>query len=290
MPIINLSELVNRITNPVPWEDVKYNFPWNDPDFSKRMLKEHLDESHDLASRSPGVMNRQLDWIETTWFEPREVKTVLDLTCGPGLIANELARRGYTVRGFDVAPAAIDYARKTATREALPAIFNERDIRAIGYDAGYDAAIFNYGMPNSFNKEEFSLILNRTRDALDPGGFVILEFNSLNSIKNKTGREWRTVSENGLFGERPYLWLQENFYHEEHKTAAVIHYIIDLENAGVRTYSICYQGYTRDDLEPILNSCGLKIVAEFDSLTGETGLDDPVNMVVIAERIESEGE
>ncbi len=290
MPIINLSELVNRITNPVPWEDVKYKFPWNDPDFSKRMLKEHLDESHDLASRSPGVMNRQLDWIETIWFEPRKVKTVLDLTCGPGLIANELARRGYTVRGFDVAPAAIDYARKTATREALPATFNERDLRAIGYGAGYDAAIFNYGMPNSFNKEEFSLILNHTRDALNPGGFVILEFNSLNSIKNKTGREWKTVSENGLFGERPYLWLQENFYHEENKTAAVIHHIIDLENAGVRTYSICYQGYTRDDLEPILNPCGLKVIAEFDSLTGETGLDDPVNMVVIAERIESEGE
>jgi SAM-dependent methyltransferase len=252
------------------------------------MLKEHLDPTHDLASRSPEKLMAQIDWIDSVWFKPRGVKLVLDLACGPGLIANELARRGYTVKGFDVAPAAIDYARGVATREALPATYSQRDLRTTGYGAGFDAAIFNYGLPNSFIREDLVKIMTYVMESLNPGGVAIMELHSMWFFRNKAGRTWHTVSEKGLFGEHPYLALREFIFYEPNKSAVEFHYIIDLENARIREYSICYQGYTSQDIGVLLDECGLKIVAEYDSLTGETGLTEPDMMVVVANRIEDE--
>lgn len=286
MSIHNLPELAGRNPNPEPWVDVKYNFPWHDPDFSHRMLEEHLDPTHDLASRSPKVLMAQIDWIDSTWLQPREVKIVLDLACGPGLIANELARRGYTVKGFDVAPAAIDYARKTAAREALPVTYSQRDLRTTGYGAGHDAVIFNYGLPNSFTRDDLLKIMAYVREALNPGGIVVLELNSVWFMKNSVGRSWYTVKDNGLFGDRPYLVLKENIYREENKSAVEFHYVIDLENARLREYSICYQGYTSEDIGELLGLCGIRVVEEYDSLTGEKGLQEPDMMVVVGERDE----
>ena len=42
--------IVNRAPKPAPWSEGD-NIPWNDPDFSERMLVEHLSQEHDLASR-----------------------------------------------------------------------------------------------------------------------------------------------------------------------------------------------------------------------------------------------
>jgi len=34
-----------------------YKIPWDDPDFSRRMLAEHLSQEHDMASR-------RVEWID----------------------------------------------------------------------------------------------------------------------------------------------------------------------------------------------------------------------------------
>ena len=43
---MNLLDIVNRTPAPIPWDEGD-NIPWDDPDFSKRMLAEHLSQSHD---------------------------------------------------------------------------------------------------------------------------------------------------------------------------------------------------------------------------------------------------
>ena len=42
------------------WQDGG-NLPWNDPAFSARMLREHLDESHGAASRQAAERAAQLE-------------------------------------------------------------------------------------------------------------------------------------------------------------------------------------------------------------------------------------
>jgi len=47
---MNLLDIIQRRAVPVPWEEGE-KIPWHDPDFSRRMLREHLSQTHDLASR-----------------------------------------------------------------------------------------------------------------------------------------------------------------------------------------------------------------------------------------------
>ena len=75
------------------WASTTTDLPWGDPAFSERMLHEHLDQSHDLASRRLAVVEQQVTWlVEQLGLSAGD--RVLDLACGPGLYAAELGRRG----------------------------------------------------------------------------------------------------------------------------------------------------------------------------------------------------
>jgi len=284
MAVRLITDLPSRNSAPIPWVDVQSNFPWDDPEFSKQMLRKHLDTSHDEASRRPEIMAAQVEWMDSTWFRPRKAKSILDLACGPGLIANSLARKDYTVKGIDIAPASINYGRKIAADWGLPASFIQGDIRQIGYGSGFDAALFNYGLANSFKREDFALILHRIKEALNPGGIVILEMITPEAMAKKVGKTWHTRLAGGLFGRRAYLALKEYFFYPSDITACEIHYVIDLETTRVNEYSICCKGYRDEELAVVLKESGLKKIAEFDSLTGETGIKDSEMRVIVAER------
>ena len=109
-----LWRIYRRSQPAVPWRD-GVNLPWDDPLFSERMLREHLDQSHGAASRQQPELLRQVDWL---WahLDLRPGCQILDITCGPGLYAVELARRGAQVTGIDFSPASIRYARDAGGR------------------------------------------------------------------------------------------------------------------------------------------------------------------------------
>lgn len=53
---MNLLDLFHRNPDPAPWQEGE-KIPWHDPDFSRRMLREHLSQKHDAAChRYAGVL------------------------------------------------------------------------------------------------------------------------------------------------------------------------------------------------------------------------------------------
>ena len=116
---MNLSHLHTRQTPPIPW---------NDPGFSRRMLREHLDQSHDMASRTSPVIDQHVDWIADV-ASLREGSRVLDIACGPGLYTSRLAKRGCECVGIDFAPASIEYARQCAKEDGLEITYKLGDVR-----------------------------------------------------------------------------------------------------------------------------------------------------------------
>ena len=96
---MNLMDIVNRRPIPQPWAEGE-KIPWNEPDFSQRMLREHLSQQHDLASRRFAVIDQHVAWIYRSALQEKPSR-VLDLGCGPGLYASRLARLGHTCTGID---------------------------------------------------------------------------------------------------------------------------------------------------------------------------------------------
>jgi hypothetical protein len=80
---MNLLDMIERTAIPAPWSEGE-KIPWDEPGFSERMLKEHLSQEHDAASRRTEHIDAHVDWIHRELLGERPAR-VLDLGCGPGL-------------------------------------------------------------------------------------------------------------------------------------------------------------------------------------------------------------
>jgi SAM-dependent methyltransferase len=83
---------------------------------------------------------QEIDFLHAA-LELAPGQTVLDVGCGPGRHALELARRGIGVLGVDASPEFIEIARQASSDEGLPARFECIDVRDLHYDGEFDAAI-----------------------------------------------------------------------------------------------------------------------------------------------------
>ncbi len=271
---MNLLDIVNRPPTPEPWAEGE-KIPWNDPDFSARMLKEHLSQEHDAASRRFATIDMHVAWIHQHVLGDNPTR-ILDLGCGPGLYVSRLARLGHTGVGIDFSPASIAYAKAQAMRENLPVTYLETDIRRAEYGAGYGLAMLIYGEFNVFSLADAQLILKKAQRALRPGGRLLLEPHTFDAIQKtaKFPNSWYTTS-SGLFSEQPHLCLTENFWDDEQKTATERYFIIDAATGFVTRHAATMQAYTDEEYELLLAKCGFHDVRFYPSLTGE--VEEPHN-------------
>jgi 2-polyprenyl-3-methyl-5-hydroxy-6-metoxy-1,4-benzoquinol methylase len=282
---INLIDVVERQAEPVPWSEGE-KIPWNDPDFSQRMLREHLSQKHDAASRRFEMIDRHVGWIHQHILSSRTAD-VLDLGCGPGLYAQRLARLGCRCTGIDFSPASIGYARAEAEKLQLDCRYLQQDIRLADFSSGHDLVMFIYGELNVFKPQETRQILTKAWQALVPGGSLLLEMSTFNSIRElgKKPGEWYT-SAHGLFSEQPHFCLYESFWDENLCVTTERYFIVDAKSASVKRYASSSQAYYFEQFQQMLNECGFRDVRMFRSLTGEPGepdeIDDGEMMVLLA--------
>lgn len=125
-----------------------YKIPWDDPDFSRRMLREHLSQEHDMASRRLTWLDRQVAWIHEHLLGGKP-SSILDLGCGPGFYSHRLAARGHRCHGIDFGPASIEYAREH-NPDPSHCTFALGDIRHTPFGGPYDLAMILFGEFNVF--------------------------------------------------------------------------------------------------------------------------------------------
>lgn len=266
---MNLTDIITR-TPPIAWSEGD-NIPWNEPSFSERMLKEHLSQEHDAASRRNEQIERHVAWIQHALLHDAQSK-VLDLGCGPGLYANRLARLGNTCYGVDFSPASIQYARETAQRENLDCTYNLCDLRTAEFGQGYDLGMFIYGEFNVFRPEHTRLILNKLHAALKPGARLLLEISTFEATRRiGTGSASWYSSPSGLFSAQPYLCLEEAAWDEASRTSTTRYLIIDAASAAVSRFGASYQAYTDAEIETLLIQSGYNQVHFYPAL----GVEDP---------------
>jgi SAM-dependent methyltransferase len=252
-----LWRIYNRPEQPLLWQQGDGNLPWNDPAFSKRMLREHLDESHGAASRITAEREAQLNWL---WAKLglRDGSQVLDVTCGPGLYAVPLAQRGCHVTGVDFGPAAIAHARQLATEQGVAnrCTFHQQDVRQMDFGgAGFDAALLLYGQLAVMPPEAAQDVLQRTAQALHSGDRLCLELLNPEQVDKKDSSWWYT-DDTGLWGERPFLHLGERFWDEENRASIERFLILHLETGQLDEIELCDQTYTPDEVAAMLKTAG----------------------------------
>ena len=263
-----LWRLYHRPERPALWQGGG-NLPWNDPSFSQRMLREHLDESHGAASRVAAERAQQVAWLwSQLGLQPGQ--RVLDMTCGPGLYAVELAQRGCQVLGIDFSPAAIAYAVALAESGGVSerCRFVEQDVTAWQNDGTlYDAALFLYGQLAVFPREQAQQLLQTIAQALRPGGRLCVELLNQDKV-DKQGSAWWFTDDQGLWGNAPFLHLGERFWDEASRASMERFQILHLETGQFDEIILCDQTYAVVEIEQMMRQAGFASIQVFPAWDG----------------------
>jgi SAM-dependent methyltransferase len=260
--------LLNRHRIPTQWQKI----PWHDPEFSQRMLREHLAQDHDMASRRLTIVDQHVAWIQREVLGDKPA-TILDLGCGPGFYADRLSHLGHTVTGIDISPASIDYARQ---QHAGTFILGDALSHDLG--TGYDLVMMVYGELNAFAPEAAAALIDRAYDALQPGGQLLLEVHT-HDIIAQIGAEpatWEMV-QRGVFSDQPYLCLSEAAFENEHSLSH--YYVFDVASGAMTHYLAMHQAYTDDAYRHLLRRFAR--VEFHPSLAGDAGMSGQDHLFVI---------
>ena len=108
---------------------------------------------------------------------------VLDVGCGPGRHAHELARRGIVVHGIDISATFIELANGDAPAGAT---FERLDARELAFDAEFDAVIClcqgAFGLMTANGDDD--VVLAGMARSLRPGGRLALSaFNAYFAVR-----------------------------------------------------------------------------------------------------------
>jgi SAM-dependent methyltransferase len=277
---MQLIDLLRRAVPPEPWREGD-NIPWHDPDFSARMLREHLSQEHDAASRRSATIDRHVAWIHDTLLRGQPT-AVLDLGCGPGLYSSRLGRLGHRCVGIDFSPASIVYARAEADTHQLACTYQLGDLRSADYGAGYGLAMLIFGELNVFSRQDASAILMHARNALADGGLLLLEPHTFGAIRRmgECPPSW-FVTESA---ETPHLCLSEHFWDAEAGVATTRYWIVDLATGAMTRHAQSFQAYSDDGYRELLESCGFELRGSYPSLTGDDDPTQPEFLALVAQK------
>lgn len=130
-------------------------------------------KSYDRESFTQGTVG-EVDFVERELACDRD-KRILDIACGTGRHAIELAKRGYRVTGFDLSEGQLRLAREKAAAAGVGVEFQCRDATQPHFNQEFDAALMfcEGAFPLMETDEKNFAILTHAAAALRPGGELL---------------------------------------------------------------------------------------------------------------------
>jgi len=201
--------------------------------------------------------------------------SILDLACGFGRHANQLARRGYQVTGIDIMPGFLEMARQEADELRLTVEYLIGDMRQIDYDSKFDRVLLLFTAFGYFTDEENLRVLRNIALSLKRGGRLIFDIQNRDTF---------------LKGFMPYIVMEKegNLMIDRNKfdteTGRLYNQRIVIRDGIRRDKPFFVRMYNPTEIQTVLSQVGLSILRLFGGWDGTPLTADSRRMVIIAEK------
>ena len=178
---------------------------------------------------------------------------ILDLACGPGRHAAELASMGGHVIGFDLSRAMLRRARER-TRATLV----RGDMRALPFRPGSFALAVNLFTSFGYflDDAEHRLVVRQVAEALAPGGHFVLDYLNAEQVRRSLELGEQATARSDVRVTRR-IGADGRFVIKE----------IELRDEG-RRFQERVRLYGADELAALLTDAGLRVAARFGDYDG----------------------
>jgi len=123
----------------------------------------------------------ECDSIEQEINHDKSIK-ILDIGCGTGRHAIELAKRGYQVTGIDLSDSQLKRAREKAQKAGVTIDFQTQDARNLPFDGEFDLAIMlcegGFSLMET-DEMNFEILKGATRALKNNGKFIFTALSAL---------------------------------------------------------------------------------------------------------------
>lgn len=244
--------------------------PWHEDDSFWELLAPHMFPPERMAAAASDVDNI----IGLTGLAPGAA--VLDLCCGPGRHALELARRGFRVTGVDRTARHLEKAQTAAATEDLDIEFVLADARQFTRPASFDLALNLFTSFGYFADPADDLRVARNlHDSLRPGGRLVMELMGKEVLARIfQPRSWEEADGAILLQERTVCqdwgWIQNRW--------------ILLSEGKAREWSVGHRLYSAVELKNLLRDAGFTACAAFGSLAKAPYDHQAQRLVIMATR------
>jgi SAM-dependent methyltransferase len=243
---------------------------WYEEYFTEEWMR--FRDSNTLLRRAPS----EVDFLEKGLRISPPGK-ILDLCCGFGRHAIELALRGYRVTGVDISAGLLARAKKSAQERGVSVSWMQQDMRNIDFRAEFDAAICLFTSFGYFESEEENCeVLRRISQALRPRSRIVLD------VENRDGLLMRYQSRDWWQTEFGDLVMEERRFDPVKGRG---HTKIVLISEGRRTeHNLSIRWYSIPELGRMLKDVGMQIRELYGGLDGSGYGLDAMRLVVVAEK------
>lgn len=274
----------SRVAGLDPWPrpfDPASELDWSEPAYSRRLLREHLDQTHDGASRREGLVDAHVRRLAR--LLPAPPAEILDAGCGPGLYAVRLGAMGYCVHGVDVGPAVIRHARRSAQLAGLQGQvhFDVADLRSLPVSPRYDAVILIYYVLENLTVRSQVAALRRLSRCLRPGGRLIAEIRLRPDQLPGRLSAWE-VTGTSLLGDRRQLLLTDTVY-DGGRNLFVLREIAVFDDGTVGVQQTTSRLLAFDEIPGVFDRAGMRVRRLYDGWTRHLGSPLCDSVLVVAE-------
>lgn len=203
-------------------------------------------------------------------------ESILDLYCGYGRHAIELAKQGFNITGVDGTQDFLDIAIQKSREANVSITFIKKDMRELDYNEKFAAVINMFAAFGYFTDEENATIIKLVAKALQPNGLFLIDLLNRDwMVRNNLNRYWRHPSGECVLSYKVEL---------ENGIATMKRQLIN-QVTGIKTqYEFVLRAYSLPEMANLFSNSGLSILATYGGFDGRLYSSETPRMIILAKK------